>query len=96
MSMEDVIGDIGDTPEELVASAESAAAVREALSAIPTPWRMAFRLRNSEGLDDLEIAQAIEVAKDEVPRILERTADVLRAHLDERGLLRRADSGDGA
>ena len=81
LRMEDVLADLSATPEELEATAELSALVREALRDLPSRWGQAFRLARVEGLDESEIAKVLDVEKEAVSAYLDHTQAFLRERI---------------
>ncbi|MGH7893160.1 MAG: RNA polymerase sigma factor [Candidatus Binatia bacterium] len=69
-------------PDEVVGARQVAEALESAVDALPAPYRMAFVLRDLEGLDTTETAACLDVPEATVKTRLHRARNLLRTHLD--------------
>ena len=69
-------------PEQELGAREVAGAVELAIDALPARYRMAFVLRDLEGLSTAETAACLEVPEATVKTRLHRARSLLRRHLD--------------
>ena len=75
-------------PDKALEDAEVRTAVGECLDLAPTPQRMAFALREIEGLSTGEICKILEVTATNLGVMLHRVRNRLRACLEARGIYR--------
>jgi RNA polymerase sigma-70 factor, ECF subfamily len=69
-------------PEQEVGARQVASALEAAIDALPARYRMAFVLRDLEGLGTAETAACLEVPEATVKTRLHRARALLRSHLD--------------
>ena len=69
-------------PEDQVDAQRAIAALETAIDALPAPYRMAFVLRDVEGLDTSETAACLDVPEATVKTRLHRARSLLRTRLD--------------
>jgi RNA polymerase sigma-70 factor (ECF subfamily) len=69
-------------PEQEVGAQQVASALEAAIDALPAPYRMAFVLRDLEGLGTAEAAACLEVPEATVKTRLHRARALLRSRLD--------------
>jgi RNA polymerase sigma-70 factor, ECF subfamily len=70
-------------PEERAMSSELSRLLEGALDAIPETYRVVFMLREVEGMDTAETAEALEVSEETVKTRLHRARAILRERLYE-------------
>ncbi|HVR18648.1 MAG TPA: RNA polymerase sigma factor [Polyangiaceae bacterium] len=71
------------TPEAHVNRRELAAILEEAVDALPELYRVTFMLREIDGMDTTQAAQALGVSEDVVKKRLSRARALLRAHVQK-------------
>ena len=69
-------------PDQEVGAQQVASALESAMDALPVPYRMAFVLRDLEGLGTAETAACLEVPEATVKTRLHRARALLRSRLD--------------
>jgi RNA polymerase sigma-70 factor (ECF subfamily) len=69
-------------PEDEVAARQAASAIEAAIDALPAGYRMAFVLRDVQGLDTAEAAACLDVPEATVKTRLHRARSLLRTRLD--------------
>jgi RNA polymerase sigma-70 factor (ECF subfamily) len=70
------------SPEDEVGARQVATALEAAIDALPRPYRMAFVLRDLQGLDTAETAACLDVPEATVKTRLHRARSLLRTRLD--------------
>ena len=71
-----------ETPEAQVSQRELAAILEAAVDALPDLYRVTFMLREIEGMDTTQTAQALGVNEDVVKKRLSRARALLRSHVE--------------
>jgi RNA polymerase sigma-70 factor (ECF subfamily) len=71
-------------PEQLAQAAELRRLLEAAIDKLPETCRVAFVLRESEGLDTLEVAECLEISEDAVRTRVHRARSLLRRILYEK------------
>ena len=71
------------TPEAQVNRRELAAILEEAVDALPDLYRVTFMLREIDGMDTTQAAQALGVSEDVVKKRLSRARALLRRHVEK-------------
>ena len=79
-----VLGESGLIVIDPLTSAETAAAVRAAIHELPDAYRTVLLLRDIEGLDTAESAQALGISENAVKTRLHRARQALRTLLEQR------------
>lgn len=74
--------DPGRDPEQLVAATERQQQIKNALKALPRPYRVVLFLREMEGLSTREVAQVLEISEDNVKARLHRARVALQKTLE--------------
>jgi RNA polymerase sigma factor (sigma-70 family) len=86
LRIEDVIPDVRvPTPEQVVEARELRWCVEAALAGLPDLWRRALLHHHLDGLDDVEIARALDRPSAEIWRVLHHAREYLRQRLAESG-----------
>lgn len=95
---EDAMTDPNPTPETRAATAEIGVLLEDAIDALPDTLRVAFMLRDVEGLSTSETAETLGIAEDAVKTRLSRARHTLRRSLEEAigGSVPRIFGFDGA
>lgn len=71
------------TPEVQASRRELAVILEEAVDALPDLYRVTFMLREIDGMDTTQVAQALCVSEDVVKKRLSRARALLRVHVEE-------------
>jgi RNA polymerase sigma-70 factor (ECF subfamily) len=71
-------------PEQQAHAAELRRLLESAIDDLPATYRLAFVLREAEGLDTLEVAECLEISEDAVRARVHRARALLRRGLYER------------